>query len=304
LALVILGVGLVFVAPYFIATDDLQKRVLAQVESATGYRVRVDGPMRIALFPSLDLVARDVGIAEPAAGGSAEFITARTLKFGLLASGLLSGKVQLTELELIDPVITLPLPEGETPDRGAEPEGASPQGGLRNLSLDKLIVRNGTVILPPSEDGTPGQRITALDSEASLPKANGALTFDAAATYDDDHVAVTGTIGSFAHFVEGGPVPAQFVLSAPGVLPHQVTVSAAASNKDGVVKLAQLKAQYGPHALTGNATYADDTLAITQGTFDQTPFSGTAKLVDDKLSIDVEAAPEGKRGASVCRSRP
>ncbi len=293
LALVIIGVGLVFVAPYFIATDDLQKRVLAQVESATGYRVRVDGPMRIALFPSLDLVARDVGIAEPAAGGSAEFITARTLKFGLLASGLLSGKVQLTEVELIDPVITLPLPEGETPAPSAGPEEASPQGGLRDLSLDKLIVRNGTVILPPSEDGTPGQRITALDAEASLPKANGGLTFDASATYDGDRVAATGNIGSFAHFVEGGPVPAQFVLSA-GVLPHQVTVYAAASNKDGVVKLAQLKAQYGPYALTGNATYADDTLAITQGTFDQTPFSGTAKLVDDKLSIDVEAAPEGK----------
>jgi len=294
LALVILGAGLVFVAPYFIATDDLQKRVLAQVESATGYRVRVDGPMRIALFPSLDLVARDVGIAEPAAGGSAEFITARTLKFGLLASGLLSGKVQLTELELIDPVITLPLPEGQTPAPSAAPEEPSPQGGLRDLSLDKLIVRNGTVILPPAEDGTPGQRITALDAEASLPKANGALDFDGSATYDGDRVAAAGTIGSFAHFVEGGPVPAQFVLSAPGVLPHQVTVSAAASNKDGVVKLAQLKAQYGPHALTGNATYADDTLAITQGTFDQTPFAGTAKLVDDKLSLDVEAAPEGK----------
>lgn len=294
LALVILGVGLIFVAPYFIATDDLQKRVLAQVESATGYRVRVDGPMRIALFPSLDLVARDVGIAEPAAGGSAEFITARTLKFGLLASGLLSGKVQLTELELIDPVITLPLPEGEAPAPGAGPEEASPRGGLRDLSLDKLIVRNGTVILPPSEDGTPGERITALDAEASLPKANGALTFDASATYDGDRVAATGTIGSFAHFVEGGPVPARFVLSAPGVLPHQVTVSAAASSKAGVVKLAQLKAQYGPHALTGNATYADDTLAIAQGTFDQTPFSGTAKLVDEKLSLDVEAAPEGK----------
>ncbi|WP_158007760.1 hypothetical protein, partial [Methyloceanibacter marginalis] len=186
------------------------------------------------------------------------------------------------------------LPEGEAPGAGRRSGRGVPARRLRDLSLDKLIVRNGTVILPPSEDGTPGERITALDAEASLPKANGVLTFDASATYDGDRVAATGTIGSFAHFVEGGPVPARFVLSAPGVLPHQVTVSAAASSKAGVVKLAQLKAQYGPHALTGNATYADDTLAITQGTFDQTPFSGTAKLVDDKLSLDVEAAPEGK----------
>jgi AsmA protein len=294
LALVILGAGLVFVAPYFIATDDLQKRVLAQVESATGYRVRVDGPMRIAFFPSLDLVAREVGIAEPAAGGSAEFITARTLKFGLLASGLLSGKVQLTEVELIDPVLTLPLPEGKAPSPAPDGEEAPKPGGLRALSLDRLIVRNGTIVLPPSADGAPGKRITALDGEASLPSGNGALTFDAAATYDGDRVTATGSIGSFAHFVEGGPVPARLVLTAPTLLPHQVTLSAAASSKDQILKLAQLEAQYGPHALSGNATYADDTLTIAQGTFDDTPFAGSGRLADDTLAIAAELALDGK----------
>ncbi len=107
-ALILVGVGLVFVLPLFISTADLQKKALAQVESATGYRVRIDGPVRMTFFPSLDLVASDVGIAQPAAGGPAEFATARTLKFGLMLSGLLHGKVQLTEATLVDPVITLP----------------------------------------------------------------------------------------------------------------------------------------------------------------------------------------------------
>lgn len=296
LGLVLLGAGLVFVAPYFIATDELQKRVLAQVESTTGYRVRVDGPMRIAFFPSLDLVARDVGIAEPAAaGGSAEFITARTLKFGLLASGLLSGQVQLTEVELIDPVLTLPLPEDNapTPDPPADPEAAPERGGLRALSLERLVVSNGTIVLPP-KDGEPGRRITALDGEASLPSANGPLTFDASAIYDGDRVSATGSIGSFAHFVEGGPVPAELVLTAPTLLPHQVTLTAAATNKDSVFKLAQFEAQYGPHALSGNATYADDTLTITQGTFDDTPFAGSGRLADDTLAVAAEFVRDGK----------
>ena len=73
--------------------------------------MRVDGPVRMAFFPSLDLVASDVGIAaKTGGGGPAEFATARTLQFGLMLSGLLSGKVQLTEATLVDPVITLPLP--------------------------------------------------------------------------------------------------------------------------------------------------------------------------------------------------
>ncbi len=292
-ALVLVGVGLVFVLPLFISTADLQKKALAQVESATGYRVRIDGPMRMTFFPSLDLVAHDVGIAQPAAGGPAEFATARTLKFGLTLSGLLHGKVQLTEATLVDPVVTLPLPSRKKTETEPVEDGKSADGGLRDLSLDTLTVRNGTIVLPASADGSPGRRITALDGEASLPRANGALAFDAAADYDGDRVSAAGSIGSFAHFLEGGVVPVKVALKAPS-LPEGATIEGAASYKDDTFTLAQFAAKSGPHALSGNATYRDDHLAIAQGTFDKTPFAGRANLADNTLTVDANVAIEGK----------
>ena len=62
-AIAIIGAIAVFVGPLFISTDDVRNTLFAQVESATGYRLRVSGPVQISVFPSLDLVAEDVGIA-------------------------------------------------------------------------------------------------------------------------------------------------------------------------------------------------------------------------------------------------
>ena len=255
--------------------------------------MRIDGPVRMTFFPSLDLVASDVGIAQPAAGGPAEFATARTLKFGLMLSGLLHGKVQLTEVTLVDPVIKLPMPSRKDSAAEVGQEGKPKDGGLRNLSLETLTIRNGTLVLPPSDDGKPGRRITALDAEASLPAANGPLTFDAAADYEGDRVSASGSIGSFAHFLEGGVVPVKIALKAPS-LPEGATITGAASYKDDTFTLAQFAAKSGPHALSGNATYRDDHLTIAQGKFDETPFAGRANLADDTLTIDANVAIEGK----------
>ncbi len=295
--LAVIGAGLVFIAPLFISTDALWKKALAQVESTTGYRVRVDGPIKIALFPSLDLVASDVGIAQPAAGGPAEFATARNVRFGLVLSGLLTGKVQFTEMTLVDPVVKLPLPQGAEPE-GAAPEPAAgdapePAGTMQQLTLDKLHVRNGTVILPES-DGAPGKRVTGLDLDATLPHADGPLTFEASGSYDGDRVAASGSIGSFAQLLAGGPSPVKLALRSPDLLPDGATIDGAATYKDGTLTLAQFAAQSGAHALSGNATYADDTLTIAQGSFDKTPFAGRAKLADGALTVAVNAAIDGK----------
>ena len=291
--LVVLGACLVFIAPLLISTDELWNKALAQVESTTGYRVRVDGPVKIAVFPSLDLVASDVGIAEPEAGGTAEFATARNIRFGLVLSGLLTGKVQFTEMTLVDPVIKLPLPK----DASAAPAtdgGAKPAGTMQQLTLDKLHVRNGTLILPAGSDGAPGKRVTGLDVDATLPHASGALTFEGSGNYDGDRIKASGSIDSFAQFLDGGPSPVRLAIEAPDMLPDGATVKGTATYKDDVFTLAEFAAQSGPHVLSGDATYGEDTLTIAKGAFDKTPFAGRARLADGILTAAVNAAIDGK----------
>ena len=44
--------------------------VFAEIEGATGYRLTVNGPVHISAFPSLKLVAEDVGVAQSAGAGT------------------------------------------------------------------------------------------------------------------------------------------------------------------------------------------------------------------------------------------
>jgi uncharacterized protein involved in outer membrane biogenesis len=60
-AIVVIGLAAVLVAPLFISAEDVRNRVFAEIEGATGYRLTVNGPVHISAFPSLKLVAEDVG---------------------------------------------------------------------------------------------------------------------------------------------------------------------------------------------------------------------------------------------------
>jgi len=292
------AIALLFVVPRLIATDNLKEKALAEIEAATGYRVRVDGPVKLTVFPSLDLVARDVGIAQPQGDRAAEFVTANALRLDLRLGALLGGKVQMTEMTLIEPRIALPLPSRQRPpgEPGTGKPGAAeeaPDDTLRQLTLDKIHIRNGTIILP-GDDGAPGKSVTGLNLGATLPHASGPLAFTASAVYGGDQLNATGSIGSFAHFLEGNPAPLQMTIEAPDVLPDGATINGTVTVKDDILTLAELAATSGKNALTGNATYADDTLTITDGTFNGTPFAGRAMLRQDTLNAAVATVIEGK----------
>ena len=210
-AIAIIGAIIVFVGPLFISTDDLRDSLFAQVESATGYRLRVSGPVQVSLFPSLDLVAEDVGIAQSGAAATSEMATAKSLRFGLQLSALVGGKVKMTEVTLIDPVIAVPQTQtaAKSAEDVAEPQadGGSPAAALKSLSLDRLLIKNGTLILPGS-GGAPGKRIEALNLEASMPAPDATLAFDGSATLDGQKIRAAGSIGGLAQLLDGKAVPA------------------------------------------------------------------------------------------------
>ena len=120
-----LVIALAAIVPFMIPTETVRAQVIRQVESATGYQLRVDGDVSIGLIPSIRLTARDVGVSVPGSNGP-EFVTAGETRFGLGLAGLLSGNAQVTEIALIEPNIVLRTdpfginnytvrPEGETP---------------------------------------------------------------------------------------------------------------------------------------------------------------------------------------------
>lgn len=258
-AIAIIGAIVVFVGPLFISTDDLRNSLFAQVESATGYRLRVSGPLQVSFFPSLDLVAEDVGIAQSGGANSAEMAKAKSLRFGLQLAALFGGQVKMTEITLIDPVIA--IPQVRTPAKGNAETAAPPQVGtgsaiasLKSFSLDKLVIKNGTLILPGS-GGAPGKRIEALNLEASLPSAAATLSFDGSAVIDGKSIQAAGSVGGFSQLLDGQAVPVSLAIDAPSYLGEKAILNGIASYQGDTFALSQFSARAGDKSATGSASY-------------------------------------------------
>jgi AsmA protein len=279
-AIALIGAIIVFVIPSLISTDALREKLLAQVEASTGYRLRVNGPVKVSLFPSLDLVAEDVGLAQSGAGAGSEMATAKTLRFSLTLGELLSGKVKLREVTLIDPVIALPQKQAKT---GAEVSAKSKEyasgNSLQNFSLDKLVIENGIVMLPAS-DGSQGKRIKALNLEASLPSYSGPLTIDIRAVFEDKPFHVAGTIGSFGHFLEGAAAPISTAIDAPAFSQDTIALTGATIYRGDTFTLSQFFAKASDKSVAGNATYKSNVLTLNPLTARSggNEFSGAAML--------------------------
>lgn len=258
-AIAIIGAIVVFVGPLFISTDDLRNSLFAQVESATGYRLRVSGPLQVSFFPSLDLVAEDVGIAQGGEANSAEMAKAKSLRLGLQLAALFGGQVKMTEITLIDPVIA--IPQARKTAKGNAETAAPPQAGtgsaiasLKSLSLDRLVIKNGTLILPGS-GGAPAKRIEALNLEASLPSADATLSFDGRAVIDGKSFQAAGSVGGFSQLLDGQAVPVSLAIDAPSYLGEKAILNGIASYHGDTFALSQFSARAGDKSATGSASY-------------------------------------------------
>jgi len=288
-AIAVIGAIIFFVAPLLISADDLRDKLFAQVEAATGYRLSVSGPIAISVFPSLDLVAEDVGIAQTASGGTTQIATAKKLRFNLTLSALLDGRVKVTEVTLIDPVIT--LPEAKSAAK-AEVDGSDETGSggssaasaLKSLSLDRLVIKNGTLILPGS-GGAQGKRIEGLMLEASLPAFDDPLSFDMQAIFEGKTVHAAGSIDSFGRFLQGGATPISLALDAPAYIPEKVALAGTATFSGAAFALNQFTVTAGDRSLAGNAAYKSNILTLN-------PI--TAKAGGNTLAGAVSANLSGK----------
>jgi AsmA protein len=90
-AIIAIGVAVVFIAPLFISAEDVRSRLFAEIEEATGYRLTVNGSLHVSAFPTLKLVAENVGVSQTSGADTVDLATAKELRFGLAMAPLLSG---------------------------------------------------------------------------------------------------------------------------------------------------------------------------------------------------------------------
>ncbi|MBL6853241.1 MAG: AsmA family protein [Alphaproteobacteria bacterium] len=99
--------GAYLAIPLFVSTVSLKGEIEARVERATGRTFRINGPLTIALFPTLSVTARDVTLANAPGGKATNMVRIDTMRLAVKLWPLLHGKIEATEAVFDRPEISL-----------------------------------------------------------------------------------------------------------------------------------------------------------------------------------------------------
>src|SRR5215468_2292595 len=111
--IVLVLVVAVAVGPRLVDWNAYKPRVAAAVRDATGRDLAIDGDVSLSLLPSPTLSVEGVRFANLPGGSSPDMARLRSLDVRVALMPLLGGRIQVTRVTLVDPVILLErLPDG------------------------------------------------------------------------------------------------------------------------------------------------------------------------------------------------
>lgn len=158
------GIVAVFVvaavaAPALIDVNSYKPLIAAQVKTATGRDLVIDGPISLSLLPTPTVSVTGVKFFNVAGSKNANMVEVKsvTVKPSLLP--LLMGNIEVGEVTLVEPKIVLEInAEGKpnwefTPSVAEAKPAAAKPSSPRPLSLGRLTIDNGTLIFSDSKAG-------------------------------------------------------------------------------------------------------------------------------------------------------
>jgi uncharacterized protein involved in outer membrane biogenesis len=139
--------------PYLINWSDHRAEIEARLTQALGVPIEIAGPIDIRLLPTPTLA-----IQRFAAGGAELRLSGEAARFELSLVPLLQGEFQILEAGLDHPTLTT----------NADPSGvatlpALPRGKAEKVQLNRLVIRDGTIVL-----NDPGRQTTKAISDISF----------------------------------------------------------------------------------------------------------------------------------------
>ncbi|MCW8307482.1 AsmA family protein [Acidiphilium sp. PA] len=238
-------VALVIVVPVaalaiFVATfnpNSYKPRIIAAVEQATGRQLTIAGPLHMTLSLVPTISASGITLANPPGYADADMASLQRIEAQVALLPLLSHRIDIIKLALIDPVITLEYGPTGTPnwlfDHPSATPGASgtapapaPAKSTHGIALQSVSIENGTITYKPPAALVPlqpGQAAAAAaptvlniahftGSAASLAAP---LHLSTQAQYDSQPFTLTGTTGPVSRLSGGaGAWPVDVTLGA------------------------------------------------------------------------------------------
>lgn len=158
LVLFVLIVGLVLALPFLVDLTKYQDQYKPLIEEALNRKVQLQD-IRLTVWPRIGARVAGLTVLDDPAFGSEPFASLSSVDVGVELSPLLSGKVEVEEITLHGPVITViknkngvlnvstigrkGVPVPETPSKAPIPSAEGPLKILALLAVDRVLVDGG-----------------------------------------------------------------------------------------------------------------------------------------------------------------
>src|SRR6188768_4088814 len=164
LAAVIIVIAILLVIG--IPSGFLTSTIASRVESATGYRLSVDGTTRISLWPRLNVTLNDLTLADPKDRSGITRLSIDSVQADMSLSSAWSGRPKISELVITHPVLYQPLLRERLPNATAVSKPALPLG-TGDASIDRVTIKDGEVAFALTRDRI-DSRLTAINADAII----------------------------------------------------------------------------------------------------------------------------------------
>ena len=228
LGLIVLLIGVALALPFVIPTETYKQQLTAQVERATGRQLSIQGPLHVALLPSVALKAENVRFANAPGAAEPDMAKLKALEVELKVWPLLHGAVEVARFVLVEPEIHLevakdgrpnwqfgskPAKETNPPAAGGGNSGGSTTLPVSEIKLGDIRIENGTLTYSDATSGA-HERLDAINLTVKLPDLESPLQADGALAYKNQTIKLNLKLDQPLEVIRGGASPLQLAVNS------------------------------------------------------------------------------------------
>lgn len=216
LGILVLLVVAVVAAPFFVSTEAITSRIVAEVKDRTGRDLRIGSDTRLALFPSIAIEAKDVALSNPGGLDAGSVVSMGEIKVDLALMPLISGDINVERFVLIKPVIALAVDSegrpnwdfstGEPAEGGTAESGGPGSGRVGNVRLGQIEIVEGELSYADARDGT-SRKASNINFTLTLPDLTSPLEAAGTADWNGETVKLDIDMGSPQDLMDGKATP-------------------------------------------------------------------------------------------------
>ncbi len=203
-ATVVIAVSAALVVPGFIDWNGFKSEIAAEAKKATGRDLTIGGDIGFVVLPAPRLSASGIRFVNIQGGSDTTMASLKALDVSVRLMPLLSGKIEIDSVRLVEPVILLEkLKDGRANwEFAAARSDASEQAGSAgsasaagsDIRLDSLRIENGTFIWRDAVAGSE-ERVTGVSLSLSAGSVQGPFNATGTLSYRRVPLSVSASMG-------------------------------------------------------------------------------------------------------------